>query len=494
MSCGRRRHRVPLSLEDITTTWVQRVLKERGVHEEVTDLRVTWLDQGSESAGGSTGSKLYSVVASLQDARELKLVCKIFSTDFYGKIPWTHRALLALFASRMHEKLVAMHNLGYTELEYYESFVLQGKTLPTLPTAKVFVTESTGIRAAKLPRLSVGWFTCATCILMEDLVAQGYHGFTAFESVDSEITHAALVDLAHFHAGHWGKSYVAKKSLPLAESLWFTEGLLENKSLCDHLLAGAKAGQGGLLKEFLRARDANLLITCNVPRANDHSKLFEGGPNSAQQILPELFESDTGPFMSALAKLETGMQPIIQRMKRVSKRRETLLMGDAHSGNIFVQRISSVSGVQVALRWIDFQHWGSGTVAMELAYLLAGMVDDPQQDAGLLQAYHEVLTSNGLKLDLGELRADVAAMTLGLVAAALLHYPKQWLLGDAIISCWAPNPTELTQEHVKEKTGEAEKGFRIVSRCIRRVPVILADMSNPLVQEMHAYSTADSKL
>jgi len=255
--------------------------------------------------------------------------------------------------------------------------------------------------------------------------------------------------------------------------------VLADRDLCSRLERGTADGR--LVRDLISARGQGLLVRCNLPDRVPRPEFLR--PARARALLPELFEPADGPFFSALRLLETGQGVLIARVRRLLARQETLLMGDAHSGNIFVRETEAGSP---EVRWIDFQHWGSGAVALELAYFLMGAVDArPGGDAELLRDYHgEFARAGGAALDLQELVADASAATLLLASAALFHYPvHSWPGGSGIISCLV-DLNDLAA--VPSRVRDSEKHYRMIYRMIQRVPIILNDEGNPLARELRA--------
>ena len=71
--------------------------------------------------------------------------------------------------------------------------------------------------------------------------------------------------------------------------------------------------------------------------------------------------------------------------------KQTVLHGDYHRGNMFQKAKADGSGVELAL--FDFSFIGAGNATWELMYFLflGGGRPDPEQEARLLEAYHEAL-------------------------------------------------------------------------------------------------------
>mmetsp|Transcript_55827 Transcript_55827/g.158536 ORF Transcript_55827/g.158536 Transcript_55827/m.158536 type:complete len:200 (+) Transcript_55827:3-602(+) len=180
------------------------------------------------------------------------------------------------------------------------------------------------------------------------------------------------------------------------------------------------------------------------------------------------------------------MALVIDRVRRLLARRETLLMGDAHSGNFFARR-APAGDAPPEVRWIDFQHWGSGAAALELSYFLMGTADAaPGRDDELLRGYHAELARCGADVNFDELRADIAAAILSLAGGALFHYPiHSWAGGSGIVHCNV-DLQSLTPASAVSRFKESEKQYRMIYRMIQRVLLILEDESNPLTRELRA--------
>jgi len=469
---------VPQEAHELTLEWVRGVLGEAGIEGEVRDVHVRWLNEADIQAGGATGSKLFKVTAQFRDAPELVMVYKAMPSNFYGDMSWGERAMFAVMEPGIHNALALGHNLPFNEAEFYAAFVVQCTLEPGLPTPRVFAAPSRGNRVSRWGLFTMKWYRkSANGLLMEDVTAQGFRGYGQMMDVGLEVAHVAMADLARFHAGHLGRPHVRAKESPVTVYHWFGQGVLGNRDLCLRL---ERTTDGRLVRDLLAARAQGLLVKCNLPDRVPRPELLQ--PSKARNFLPELFEPENGAFFSALRVLETGQSVLIARVRRLLRRRETLLMGDAHSGNIFVRGNGS-SGLEV--RWIDFQHWGSGAVPLELAYFLMGAVDArPGGDVELLQTYHAEFVRAGGTLSLSELLADTAAAVLLLASAALFHYPiYSWPGGSGIISCFV-DPNNLPD--IPSKLREAEKLYRMVYRMIQRVPLILGDESHPLTQELQA--------
>mmetsp|Transcript_80116 Transcript_80116/g.179294 ORF Transcript_80116/g.179294 Transcript_80116/m.179294 type:complete len:507 (-) Transcript_80116:87-1607(-) len=475
---------VPLEVHELTQEWVTEALREAGIDGDIRDVQVRWLNESDVGAGGATGSKLFKVVASFKDSPSLVMVYKAMPSTYYGEMSFGERAMFAIMEPSIHNALALGHNLPFNEGEFYDAFVVRQTLQPGLPTPRVFAACSRGNRISR-----VGLFTmkkyrnCANGLLMEDLTAQGFRGFGQHVDVGTEVARAALVDLARFHGGHWGKPYVRKRDPPVTVMHWFGRTVLENRDFCRHLERGALEGR--LVRDLLAARGQGLLVKSNLPERAPRPELLQ--PARARSSLPELFEPLDGTFFTALHLLEAGQAALLARVRRLIGRRDTLLMGDAHSGNIFARDTpaSRSSEGSPEVRWIDFQHWGSGAAALDVAYFFMGAVDaKPGRDAELLRLYHAEFEAAGGGQGLHEFMADTAAAILSLASAALFHYPiYEWPGGSGIINCFV-DPNNLAA--APGKVRDAERSYRMIYRMIQRVPLILGDSSHPLTLELLA--------
>jgi len=474
---------VPLEAHELTQEWVTEALRVAGIDDSVQGVQVRWLNESDVSAGGATGSKLFKVVASLKDSPALVMVYKAMPSTYYGEMSWGERAMFAIMEPSIHNALALGHNLPFNEGEYYDAFEVRRILQPGLPTPRIFAAPSRGNRVSRVGLFTMKWYrNAANGLLMEDLTACGYRGFGPHMDVGTEVARAAMADLARFHAGHWGKPYVRARAPPVTVMHWFGQSVLQNRDFCRHLERGA--AEGRLLRDLLAARGQGLLVKCNLPDRVPRPELLQ--PKKAPAALPELFEPEGGAFFSALRLLETGQAALMARVRRILGRRETLLMGDAHSGNIFVRDapVGAPGGGRPEVRWIDFQHWGSGAAALDLAYFFMGSVDaQPGRDTELLRLYHTEF-SEASHLSFEELQADTAAAMLLLASAALFHYPiYTWPGGSGIISCFVdPNNLAAVPARIKD----AEQNYRMIYRMIQRVPLILGDSSHPLTRELLA--------
>jgi Ecdysteroid kinase-like family len=204
------------------------------------------------------------------------------------------------------------------------------------------------------------------CVLMEDLAVDNFAAVPLGESLPFARAKQALLNIAQLHAFGWQQPRLWAQ-LHLRPTPWLT-------------LLRADEGQQR------RQRD-KFVHTNFIPT---FLKLWAQRPGQRTDAhgVPILQEPDIVAMLTALnASFATWADEAAKTARQVA---QTIVHGDFHGGN-------HLFNPHDACRVIDFQFFGTGRVADELAYFFTMSFDPaPEAEEELLHLYHHALVEAGV--------------------------------------------------------------------------------------------------
>jgi len=387
------RRRVPRDERDLTVDFFNAILPVTvGSDNQVVSVRVRALKNG-----GLSGALLYHVTLDYRDSAAAAE--NLLPATVVAKIMNAHTVVSPALRPTAMQRLMTV-SAGYSdphmmqmETQFYSELAQTFAVDAGVPTPRCYYTAITGRHNCATVGLFIAFRRreyVSNVVIMEDLTGAQFR--PAFEPIDDVVAEQILNSAVKLHA-HSAKLYASGVVKPLPS--------------CFHLdLVTMRTGiQLAVKKHMIKSRFGVQTKRFKQLWADDGYDVLKD---------PEVFD--------ALVALERHYTTKVEPLSRAMyARAPSLLHGDLHAGNFAYMPDG-------ALRLLDWQMWGTGSPAWELAYFLNTNIEpgDVARDERLIRAYHtQFVTLSGLvEYKYSQFRRDVDIATLESCAALLLRQAR----------------------------------------------------------------------
>ena len=362
---------VPRHRHDLTAAWLTSALRSTGVIAPGTRVRrcaqhplvtVSVTGEAREDGGGLSGPQLVRLQLAYEGgAGPAQMVAKL--GDWGDKQhmpawPWQIRLLQVVGNLRLEEQF-RREILFYQDVHPH----LRGLRLP-----RVYYVAMTD--APLVSAWSYVLFDTRTplrfCVLMEDLAVDHFAAVPLGASLPFPRAKQALLNIAQLHAFGWQQSRLWTQ-LHLRPTPWLTF---------------LRADEGRQRRQRDKFVQTNVLPTF-LHRWAQHPRQPAHAQGGALLQEPEMVAMLTALHASFATWAEDAAQTA-----RLAP--QTMVHGDFHGGNHLFHPHD-------ACRVIDFQFFGTGRVADEVAYFFTMSVEPaPEMEEELLRLYHHALVEAGV--------------------------------------------------------------------------------------------------
>ena len=389
--------RVPLHLHEFTTAWLTAALQNTRTIDDATRVAtcepqsivgLTFSGEAREDGGGISGPQIVRLQLTYTGGSgPASVVLKRGNWSDRQQMPawpWKTRLVQVLGHMRLEDQF-------RSEIQFFHNIEphVRGLQTPVVYYAALAdAPNAYGWSYALFDRRA----PLAFCTLMEDLSTQHFAPVRQGEGLSFERARRAFLNIAQLHASGWEQSQLWAQ-LQLRPTPWFSF---------------LRADEG----RQRRYRD-QCLHTNLVPA---YLKLW-GHESDPMLQDPEMIAM----FTALNASFPTWAE---EAAKTARQAPQTWVHGDFHGWN-------HLFNPQDDCRIIDFQFFGKGRVADELAYFFMMSFDaEPEAEAELLRLYHHALVEAGVadyawEQLLYEYRVSTLTLLLGgLVRAVKFVTPK----------------------------------------------------------------------
>ena len=427
---------VPRHRHDITTAWLTRALRSTGVIAPGTRVRtcdqhpiVTCSVTGAarDDGGGLSGPQLVRLQLAYEGgAGPAQMVAKCGNWGDKQSMPawpWKSRLIQVLGNLRLEEQF-------RSEIIFYQDVHphLQGLRLPRV--YYVAMTDAPLVSAWSYVLLDTRT-PLRFCVLMEDLALDHFVAVPLGASLAFPRAKQALINIAQLHAFGWQQPRLWAQ-LHLLPTPWLTF---------------LRADEG------LQRRQRDKFVRTNVIPTFLHRWAQHPSQPADAQGVSILQEPEIVAMLTALnASCATWADDAAQTARLAP---QTIVHGDFHGGNHLFHPHD-------ACRVIDFQFFGTGRVADEVAYFFTLSFDPaPEAEEELLHLYHHALVEAGVHgYPYGQFLHEYHVSTLTLLLGNLVRATT--FLKPSAYDTLAQNRKQAELLHVGE-LGRARMMRRAVS-------------------------------
>ncbi len=396
---------IPVNRDGITTAWLTAALQSTGTITAGTRVvacelqpvvALTLSGETREDGGGLSGPQIVRLQLTYEGCPgPWQMILKFGNWSDKRQMPawpWKTRLVQVLGHMRLEDQF-------RSEIQFYQEILPH---IGGVQTPKVYYAAVSDVR--NVSGWSYALFDNRTpltfCMLMEDLSLGQFASVRPGESLSFERVKRAFINIAQFHAFGWNRPQLWDQ-WQLRPTPWLTF---------------LRADEGQQRRQRDKCRHTNF-----VPA---YLKLWAHHPRSGASSDDILQEPETTAMLMALnASFSTWAAAANQTARQAA---QTIVHGDFHGWN-------HLFNPDNACRVIDFQFFGKGRVADELAYFLMMSFDvSPEAEEALLRIYHEALVEAGV-LDydyeqfLYESRVSMLTILLGsIVRAAKFVKPEAY--------------------------------------------------------------------
>jgi hypothetical protein len=362
---------VPGHPHEITTAWLTSALRSTGViapetrvrtcvHHPIVALSVT--GEPRDDGGGLSGSQLVRLQLAYEGgAGPAQMVAKCGNWgDKQHMLAWPLKSrLLQVIGNLRLEEQFRSEMLFYQDIHPH----LQGLRLP-----RVYYVGLTDVPPVQA--WSYVLFDTRTplrfCVLLEDLAVDQFVPVPLGASLPFARAKQALVNIAQLHAFGWQQSHLWAQ-MHLRPTPW---------------LPLLRADEG------LQRRQRDKFVHTNFIPTFLHRWAQHPGQSTDARGVSILQKPVIVAMLTALnASFGTWVDEAATTARLAP---QTMVHGDFHGGN-------HLFNPHDACRIVDFQFFGTGRVADEVAYFFTMSVDpDPEAEAELLRLYHHTLVEVGV--------------------------------------------------------------------------------------------------
>jgi len=362
---------IPMKRRGITAAWLTSALRSTGTiaqgtrvstceHHTIVALSVT--GEARDDGGGLSGPQIVRLKLTYEGgAGPAQMVVKFGNwgdKQHMPAWPWQSRLLQVIGNLRLEEQF-------RSEVTFYQDIRphICGVRLP-----KVYYVAMTD--APPVSTWSYVLFDTRTplrfCVLMEDLAVDHFAAVPLGASLSFTQAEQALINIARLHAFGWQQPRQWAQ-LHLRPTPWLT------------LLRADEGKQRQQRDKFVQTNFIPTFLQRWAQQPRQHTD------TRAVSILQE---PEIVAMLTALNASFATWADEAAKTARLAP--QTIVHGDFHGGN-------HLFNPQDACRVIDFQFFGTGRVADELAYFFTMSFDPaPEAEAELLRLYHHALVEAGV--------------------------------------------------------------------------------------------------
>jgi len=362
---------VPMHGHDITAAWLTSALRSTGVIAPGTRVRTcaqhpivtrSVTGEAREDGGGLSGPQLVRLKLAYEGgAGPTQMVAKCGDwgdKQYMPAWPWKSRLIQVVGNLRLEEQF-------WSEILFYQDVHphLQGLRLP-----RVYYVAMTD--APLVSAWSYVLYDRRTplrfCVLMEDLAVDDFAAVPLGASLSFPRAKQALLNIAQLHAFGWQQPRLWAQ-LHLRSTPWLTF---------------LRADEGMQRRQRDKFVQTNFIPTF-LKRWAQRPRQRADAPG-----VPILQEPEIVAMLTALnTSCATWADEAAQTARQAP---QTIVHGDFHGGN-------HLFNPHDACRVIDFQFFGTGRVADEVAYFFTMSFDPaPAAEEALLDLYHHALVEAGV--------------------------------------------------------------------------------------------------